>query len=264
MPAPTGPTMDYGLREVIVYELNDELTPAATGPTAYEGYKMRGATAYEFTPPDSREIVGLGEDGITQVAFLPPNETAKATLNADASDPTLAAKVDGTLVRTIGNASLVGGATDKQGEEPSVGVLLRQASRDLATGKAYWHHYILPSVQMFRKGSGMADGKAVTKYQIACNRVSAHLWGEPFTEVLDGYENSQYVEMWSDKPGMISSFLADGTATEFPFGSASYSTTGMSVFADRIKVTSGLTLATTKITFAVAPTAGTWIDVLRF
>lgn len=265
MTAPTERTLNYGLRYASVFELDANGYPKATGTTAYEGVQFKGSTAFELNTPDARKLTGLGEDGITQVVYLPPQEGADGRLNVEAADPVLAALLDGTKVSTVGEATIVGVATDKQGFEPRVGLLLYQAAKGLDTGKTYWHSFIMPSAQVVRKSPGMSADKAVTQYQVAPNRVRKHLWGVQFSNAAEGFLEAQILEFWSNYPPRITAFLGDGTATEFNFP-ANYpavSTDGIKVWKNGTEVTSGLTKALTKITFSVAPANNDLIVVLR-
>ncbi len=267
MTAPNEPTLNYGLRFARLYKLNASGTPAAENTTAYEGLQIKGSTAFELTVPEPRKITGNGEDGVTQVVYLPPLEGTSGTLTQEATDPDVAAFLDDTKVRTLGDATLMGGATNKQGFEPQVGMLLTQAARGLVSGKNYWHSYILPSAQVVKMPGGMTADKAATRHSIAPNVCSAHLWGETFTDTDDGYEQSQFVEVWTNYRPVVTSFLADGVEDEFLFptgtpSAATYATSTV-VFVDGVKQTAGVTITATKITFAVAPTAGKRIDVLR-
>jgi hypothetical protein len=257
--------MNYGLRRVDVIELNSSDTPAAVSTTAYEGMQVKGSTAYEVTMPDPRKITGLGEDGITTVVFLPPQEGASAVLRTDSADPNLAAVLDGTKVAALGEMTMIGMATDRQGFEPRVALIMYQAARGLTTGRTYWHTYISPSAQVVRKSGGMIGDKVPTIYNVAPNRVSKHLWGPAFTMATEGYLSTQFIEIWSNYPIRIASFVADGTAVDFtfPVNFPAVSTAGIKVYVNDVEVTTGITKATTKVTFAVAPTATNRVDIIR-
>lgn len=265
MTAPTEKTLNYGLRFANVYELNTSGTPKASATTYYEGYQFKGSTAFELTVPDARKLTGLGEDGITQVVFLPPQEGATGNLNVEAADPALAAILDGTKVATIGEMSIIGIGTDKQGFEPQVGLLLYQAARGLVTGATYWHSFIIPSAQVVRKSGGMTADKSVTVYQIAPNRTTKHLWGVSFANATEGYLSGQVIEAWSNYPLRIASFLGDNTEDEFlfPVDTPAVQTSGIKVFVDGVAVTTNITLATTKVTFATPPASLARVVILR-
>ena len=265
MAAPTERTLNYGLRYACLYELNASGTPKATGTSAYEGLQFQGSTAFELSVPDARKLTGLGEDGITQVVFLPPTDGADGKLNVEAADPALAALLDGTRVASLGEISLVGIGTDKQGFEPQVGLMLYQAARGLTTGAVYWHTFFIPSAQVVRKSGGMNAEKAVTVYQVAPNRVSRHLWGAAFSNAVEGYLSGQVIEDWSNYPLRLASFLADGTAVDFSFPAnwPAVQTAGIRVFRNGSEVLTGLTKLTGKVTFTSAPTTGDRLDILR-
>ena len=264
MTAPTEKTLDYGLRYVIAYGLNSDGTPAATSTTAYEGLQAQGAVAFDLTVPDARKITGLGEDGVTQVAFLPPSESVEAALNVEASDVTLMAMLDGISVASTGEMSHIGIATDRQGYEPQIGMMLYQAARGLDTGATYWHTYIIPSAQVVRKPHSMNADKGTVVYQVAPNRVAAHLWGVPFSTSTDGFTAAQMIEGWSNYPQKIVAYLGDGTTTDFTFPTAHQAaqTAGITVVVDDVEQTSGVTVATDKVTFSSAPASGARIVVI--
>ena len=265
MSAPTERTLNYGLRFANVFELNSSGTPKATAATYYEGLQFYGSTAFELTVPDARKITGLGEDGITTVVFLPPNEGVSGVLNVEAADPALAAVLDGTKVASLGEISILGLGTNQQGFEPQVGLLLQQAAKGLSTGKTYWHSFWLPSAQVVRKSGGMNAEKAITNYQVAPNRTSKHLWGVSFAAGTEGYTSAQVLETWSNYPIRLASFLAEAATVDFAFPTATpaVQTTGIKVFVDGVAVTTGLTLGVDKVTFTSAPGAGKRVDILR-
>lgn len=265
MTAPTEKTLNVGLRYASVFELDASGYPKASGTTAYEGVQFKGSTAFELNFPDARKLTGLGEDGITQVVYLPPQEGADGRLNVEGADPAIIALLDGTLVRTVGEYSLVGAATSQQGFEPSVGLLLYQMAVGLDSGKKYWHSYILPSARVIQKPNAMNAEKNPTVYQIAPNRVSKHIWGEAFSKTTDGYESGQIVRMWSNYPPRIAAYLGNGTTTAFDFPAAypAVSTDGIKVWKNGAEVTSGITKTVTGVTFTTAPANGDVIVVLR-
>lgn len=266
MTAPTERTMNYGLRYAVVYELNANGTPKGVNHTAaYEGLQFQGSTAFELNIPDARKLTGLGEDGITQVVFLPPQEGADGVLNVEGADPALIALLDGTKAETIGEVTAMGGATNRQGFEPQVGLMLYQASRGLVSGSVYWRTIFIPSAQVVRKPGSMTAEKSVTQYQVALNRVSKHLWGVAFSNVNNGFTQAQFIEAWSHHPLRLASFVGNNSAVEFPFPAdmPAVRTDGIKVWVDGVLVSAGLTLALDKVTFGTAPAAAARIDILR-
>ncbi len=265
MTAPTEKIMHYGLRHVRVIGLNTSGTPAATGTSAYEGLQIKGSTAFDLTLPDSRKLTGLGEDGITQVVYLPPLEGADARLSVEGTDPAVATLLDNTLIATVGEMSVIGLATDRQGFEPQVALHLYQAARGLDTGKVYWHNYFIPSAQVVRKAPSMNGDKAITIYQVAPNRVNKHLWGPSFSMLTEGFLSAQVVEGWSNYPVRIAAFLADGVEDVFTFPTEfpAVQTAGINVYVDDVLTTVGITKATSGVTFASVPTASKRIVTIR-
>jgi hypothetical protein len=179
----------------------------------------------------------------------------------------LTALATGNLIRTLGEANLALVASGNQGFEPNVGMLLQQAMRGLTSGRQFWRTYILPSAMLVMRDGGMTADKSQTVYNIAPNVVSAHLWGEAFAALVEGAESSQMVKVWTNSPLRLTSFVGDNSEDEFLFPvsapSASTFATSTKVFVDGVLLSSGVTIASTKITFTVAPAAAKRIDVLR-
>jgi len=265
MAEPTEKTLNVGLRYVSVYELDANGYPKPTNQSAYEGHQFVGSTAFEINVPDSRKLTGLGEDGITQLVYLPPQESADGLLNVEAADPGLAALLDGTKSFSVGEATMVGVGTNRQGFEPKVAVWAYQEATGIDTGKTYWHTYIMPSAKVIRKPGQMTAEKSVTQYQVGPNRVKKHLWGVPFANATEGFLQGQFLEAWSNYPLRICSFLGNNSAVEFTFPAnfPAISTDGIKVWVDNAEVTTGITKAVTGVTFGTAPAAGKVIIVLR-
>lgn len=265
MAVPTEKIGMFGLRFANFFLLNSNGTPKATGVTAYEGIQAIGSVGLEVDQPDSERIDFNGEDGVTGSAFKGPKTAVSAKLSVEASDPALIAMLDGLKVFSVGEMSMIGAGTEKQGSEPQVGVQVYQAGKGLVTGKVYWHTYWFPSAQVVSKRDGMKDGKSTMIYNIAAMRTNYHLWGVQYTLAIEGFQASQFNEAWSNYPYRLSSFLADGTEDEytFPTTTPAVQTTGMVVIKNGVLVPSGVTKAVDKVTFASVPTALDRIDVLR-
>jgi hypothetical protein len=95
--------------------------------------------------------------------------------------------------------------------------------------------------------------------------VRKHLWGTQFSNTTEGFLEAQLLEVWSNYPLRIASYLGDGTtmAFNFPSNFPAVSTDGIKVWKNGTEVTSGLTKAVTGITFTTAPANGDVIVVLR-
>lgn len=265
MTAPTEKVGMYGLRYAVFYLLNANNTPKATNTTAYEGIQAIGSVAFDLEQPDSERIDFNGEDGVTGSAFLGPKTAMSAKLSVEASDPALIAMLDGLKVYSVGEMSLIGMGTERQGAEPQVGVHVFQAAKGLVTGKQYWHNYWIPSAQVVSKRDGMKAGKQTMVFNIASMRTKYHLWGTQYTMATEGFLAAQWNEGWSNYPYRLASFLADGTATDFSFpaDTPAIQTSGIVAHRNGVLVSSGITKAVDKVTWGSAPTSGDRIDILR-
>lgn len=267
MTAPVEPTMNYGFRYLSVMQLNASNRPKAASATPYQGLQVFGSTTFDLTIPDARKIVGRGEDGVTATALLAPIEVSDAKINVNATDPDVIAVLGDLVKRTVGEAIFMGVATDRQGLEPQLALLMCQKAKGLDTGAVYWHSYLFPSAQVFRKNGSMNDNSANDTLSVAPAVVKQHLWGEDFTMLADGFLSAQALECWSNGMPRITSFKGDNTEDEFlfPTNEPCVSTAGVVVYVNGVKktLTTDYTIATTKVNFVAAPALDADIQVWR-
>ncbi len=263
MTTASGKQLPMGFRFGYIFELNANGRPKATGVTAYEGIPFQGAQAFTLNFPESQRITHYGEDRPLASAFLPSKDPVTGELRSAVDNLDLDAVLSGNKKFEVGEAAMLAAQTDNQGNEPVVGGLFYQKSLDLSTKRARWRSFLLPSIIVQPIPSGFAEGSESARYPIICNPSSAHLWGTPMTLNIEGaLEAAVFRGMTEGKPKLVA-FLGDGTTTVFPLPTSApaLSTDKIVVVKNGTEVTSGITLATTGVTFAVAPALNDDIDV---
>ena len=255
MSATSGKQLSVGLRYAVAFALNSNGTPAASSTSVYEGVQFEGAKAYELTFPESRRITHVGDDRVQAVDYLPPTESVAGKLQTAKNNFTLDALLTGVDVATIGEAKIVARATDQQGFEPQFGLLLYQQSLDAASRLRRWRFHILPIAKAIPQSSGMGDQAAVFDYQIAPTPTNYHLWGTALALNTEGATEAVVIEGMSEGKPNIVAWLGNGTEDEFlfPTSKPAIDVAKVAVWKNGTLVSSGLTVATTGITFTVAP-----------
>lgn len=266
MTAPSGKLYPVGARYVAMYEFGADGFLKAPDQSAYEGRQIVGMQAFTLTLPEYQRISHKGDDRILQVDFLPPTEQATAEIQVSEEDLQNLAIMTSTLVRTLGEAKVVGLATDQQGNEPDLGLLMFQQAVS-GTGTRVWRSFIIPRARLSPRPSGFNENASQHSFQVAMNVSSAHLWGETFVLGTDGFEEAQIVMLHTQyKPNLVG-FLGNGTEDEFLFPTAKPAVaTGKihGVWVDGVKktLTTDYTVTTTAVTFVAAPANNTKITVL--
>lgn len=254
MTASSGKQLGVGLRHAVIFELNSSGSPAATDTTAYEGNQIVGAQAYDLTIPDPRKITHVGDDRPLQVDYLPPNEAMSAELRAARDDFDVLAILSSTSQVTVGEAKVVGLATDQQGSEPQVGLLCYQQALD-DSGQRSWRWYLLPKATVYVHPKGMDENASEHRYMVSPAVVSAHMWETAFASGTEGFTQAQMLLGMSEYKPKIVAFLASTADTTFTLPSSypAAATGKMVVWVDGTEQTSGVTKATDSIEFTTAP-----------
>jgi len=116
-----------GVRRIQIFELNANGTPLGVGAvTPYVGYQLKGAKTYGFNSQEPRKFTHVGDDQALQIDFLPALQAGDAEIAVSAMDYTAISKLSGTKVFQVGEASAIAMATDRQGFEPLVGMMIYQ------------------------------------------------------------------------------------------------------------------------------------------
>ena len=274
MAAPSGKNLSVGLRHAQIFALNSDGYPDAQDSTVYDlgypelpvyaGVQLVGAKAFDITLPETRKIVHTGDDRVLQVDQLPSQDGATAELRTARMDYDAYALLTDTLEMTVGEAKIIGMATDKQGNEPQVGMLLFQQSLEADLGTRVWRSFIIPKALVFPRPGGMSDAATEHAFSVVPQVVSKHLWGKAFSVLTEGYTTAQVLEMQTLNKPHIVAFKADGTEDEFLLETTypAVDVDTMVVWVNGVEQTSGIALATTGITFTSAPANDAIIVVL--
>lgn len=259
----SGKFLPVGMRRATVYELSDSGRPKATDTSAYAGIDWAGETAFELSIPTPRVLPHPGRDSVVAYATLPSQDAASGTLRTSDYRYDILAVLKGIPVGSVGEAKEFPHMSDRDGYEPTVGLLLTQQSQDLDTGLLTWHSYVIPKAKITPAPSGMSAAVGEQVFTITPSKTKERLWGDAFTMATDGYTRAGILEYDTEGFPMVIGFLGSGAATvfTFPAGYDALSTDKIAVFVDGVAVSAGVTKAVDKITFGVAPASNAEITV---
>lgn len=254
MSAPSGKFFGLGFRSAVIFELTEDLLPAASSTAVYEGIEFVGPKALELNVPEARRFYHTGADSVLDVDVLPPLEGATGTLRTGRIDMNAEEYVNGLVVETIGEAlAMIGGVTDQAGFEPQVGVFAMRQSHD-ENGARHWDSRIMPVATLMPQEDAWNDGGAQERnFSVTPSIVTAHLWGPAFSLVTNGSTKGQFVRLMTKGRAKLVAWKGDGSTKEFLFPTTkpAVATSKIHIVTDNGALVnpSDYTLATDKITF---------------
>lgn len=263
MSAPSKKRAGVGFRSATIFALNANGRPAGVNGTAYEGITAEGAKTLTINDPAYRTIYHNGDDRVMQLDQLPPTEAATAELRLGRLNDTLEAALSGLLSFTVGEQNLMlSGVTDKDGFEPTVALVAYRQALD-ETGGRVWHYVIFPKVIASLRESGFDDNPEERVYMLTPQLVSKHLWGVSFAEGVEGGTSGQFIRGVAQYKPKFVAFVGDASQTEFLFPATrqAVATSKITVWVNGALVTSGITKATTGVTWGAAPAAAAEIVI---
>lgn len=258
MPAASGIQYGSGFRFGAVYEI-DQVTGRLKGTSAstpYMGVTFKGAKAWNLSIPKQRRIFHIDADRVAAADFLPPTEAASATIATSADNMVLDQILTANKQVTIGEADTIADLTSNQGFEPLIALLLWQQSLDSVTRLRTWRSFLIPRAKAIPLLSGFADKEVDSTYDILMTPSSTNIFGVSLTALTDGATDAQLFRAMTHGRPAIGAWLGDGYTVDFTFPATytpTISTASVAVFKNGVLVTSGITVTTTKVTFAVAP-----------
>lgn len=267
MTTASGNFLPTGLRRVQLIPLTTGSTaarnglPAASGSALSEGFQIVGGKAYTLTIPDARIIAHTGDDRVLARDILPPLDTSTAELRVARGDFEILALLTGTNVTTVAEMKLIGHATDKQGYEPQFGLLLYQQAIDTDTGAQSWRGFIIPKARIIPKPQGMqGDNPSEITFQVLPYTVTRHLWGVPFQALVEGFTETETVEIHAEGKPWIVYAVGNGSVSSFNFDPTRQAKSAGKVYVtvDGVEKTSGVdyTATVSGVTFTSPPASG--------
>lgn len=256
MTTPSGNQLAVGARKGYVFPLNSAGLPAASSTACYEGLEIVGLKAADLQIPDPRVIQHGGNDRLLATDFLPSMEAITGEIRTASLSQDMNAALSNVSKFSVGEVSFIPWGTDQQGSEIDVAFLVFQQSLDTTSKVRRWRNIIAPRVRAIPILSGMSEQPNEQRMRVVASPTNTHLWGTALEEATEGALEMTFAEGMSEYKPKIVAWKADGTEDNFLFPTAyqAQATAKIKVWDNGTVVTP--TLATSGVTFAVAPTTG--------
>lgn len=256
-------TSAAGLRRVQIFALDSSGYPDGdqSGANGYEGRMVRGISAMTLNIPTMQRIQHRGQDRVIAQDYLPPTEAASGELRTVAQDLGLDALVTRTLLDEVAEATIGGMATDQQGNEIDLCVVVYRQALNTTPGAQQlrqWQHYIFPVARLVPRPGGASQGGGEENiYDLIPSVASKYPWGPAFTLQDNGFTETQLLRATSEYPLVMERFDGDGILTTFNLSWTPISVAKTAAFVNGTASTVSSINSTNKtMTLSVAPPSG--------
>lgn len=246
-----------GLRHGRIYTLDALGLPDAPTwgdpDTAYDGSAIDGIATFTITIPDPQIIPHIGEDRVLQIDALASQEPITAEMMSALTDLELDALIQNVKVEALNEMQIMPRATDQQGLEPDLSMLVYRQSTSMAPatkGARMWQGHLIGRAVIFPKlPAGEQGGKNERSFTVQPKVVSQMPWGIALTLLANGCLETQIFDIHTDKRPHFATWKADGVETAFDF------TTGLVPVTPTVTCSVFLLTATTGIVTDITSTA---------
>jgi hypothetical protein len=243
-----------------VFPLNTDGSPAATSDEPYEGFVFEGSRAFTLTEGDPLVITNLGDMRVKDTLILPTRDPTTGELRVGYTHQDIDAALSNTMIRVVGESTMVPFGTDKQGTEPDCAIITMQMGHDDAK-LTRWHYYMLPKVKIVGKLGSFNETPYEKIYRMSVSASPTYIWGQAFSEITDGATEANGDEGSAEGRPNIVAWLADGYENTFLFNTLRPSISVAKIAAfnwnDGTEYTGGaITKSVTQIALTTPPVAG--------
>ena len=261
------PFVGFGTRKGIVFELDQYGLPAAPDVNPYTGLEIYGVRNFEMTYPEPRRVPHFNGDRVGLVQQFPSLEAAAGTIVVDGNDLNLTSILASVEKFTVSGIEMMPFLTDKQGEEPNVGLLIYQAAKK-TTGVLGWHVQFIASTTMVPRPGPYGDNNYETRYALAPNAVNHFLWGPELTDEAHGAIESGVIDGFALYKPRITSWNADGIEDTFLFDTTQKPTDATYIVVQSVAgvvsiLTSGIVKTVDSVAFAYPPDENVTVHALH-
>lgn len=229
-----------GLRRAQIYEIDSTGYPDGDQDAAdgYDGVRLTGVQSYTPTLPDVQILNHQGDDVVFAQDKLAPTELPSGALNTGKTNLDIDALLGSSLVETLGEAQIGVMATDEQGQEPLVCLVLYRSAQNVdpasaGFGSRHWKQYWFPKTAIIPKDATAEQaGLDQNQYNIVPTKFTMKPWGVPLSDDTNGADQAVYMRTISENPVMMERWTGNGTLTTFNLNWTPINTTKTKVFAN--------------------------------
>mgnify|MGYP006329861867 FL=1 len=216
-------TSASGLRRIQAFALSTTGVPDGdqSGADGYDGVNVEGARSFALTVPGITRVQHIGNDRLLAQDFLPATEGASGTITTAKQNLSLDATLTDTLIETIGETTVGGLLTNKQGSEIDVCIIAYRQALDTTEGAQQlrrWQTHMFPVGRMVpRAGSAEQGGADENSYDIIPTVSTKYPFGHAFADAAgdEGFTEAQYLRFTSEYPPVMERWTGNNTLTTF-------------------------------------------------
>jgi hypothetical protein len=220
MGTPRDITWGLDVYSIIAFPLNSDGSLQAVNTTPYEGVAFAGPKSFDVNYGTARAIANVSQGRVNDTIHLPSIDPKTGTIHCSYDMQSLNALLSGVTKGAVGEGTTVHYGTDKQGQEPLVGLLLSQLVTHDDDGLVVWKNYIVPRATVVPSPHAFTENALDKVYDITFSSAKRELWGENLSEAVHGCLQSTMTDMTTEGKLGIVAWLGDGAETAFLFPAA--------------------------------------------
>lgn len=256
-------TSASGLRRIQIFALDSSGIPTGDEAdiNAYDGINVEGAKSLSLNIPNVQRIQHIGNDRLLAQDYLPPTEGASGEITTAKQNLALDATLTGTSTVQVGETTVGGLVTNKQGSEIDVCVVAYRQALNTTEGASQlrrWQVHMFPVARLIpRAGSADQGGADENRYDVVPSIATAYPWGHAFSNTDEGFTEAQYLRFTAENPPVMDKWTGINTVTTYALNWTPISTAKMAVFDEGTLVTvSSVSVAGKTVTLDSGPTNG--------
>jgi len=233
-------TSAAGLRRAQFFALNTSGYPDGdeSGATPYDGVNVEGIRSFSLNVPAITPVQHVGNDRLIAQDYLPPTEGARGEMSTAKQNLSLDALLTDTLVETIGETTVGGLLTNKQGNEIDGCILFYRQALDTTEGAQQlrrWQTHMFPVMRAIPKAGSAEQGAADENgYDVIPTVATKYPWGHAFSDTAgeEGFTEAQYLRFTSEYPPILNKWDGNNTLATFTLSLTPISVAKTAVFVN--------------------------------
>lgn len=217
MANPSDITWGLDVYRIVAYPLDTDGSILATDTDPYEGIEFAGPKSFVPNLGTVRAIPNISQGRVNDTIHLPSVDPKTAELRASYDKQTLTALFLGVNKDTLAEATRLHYGTNKEGTEPTVGLLASQLVSHDDDGLVVWRHYVVPRATIVPSPVNYDENAIEKLYEVTMASAKRELWGEELTEGTHGCISSTMTELVTENNFAIVGWLGDAVQTNFYF-----------------------------------------------
>jgi hypothetical protein len=202
---------------VVLFPLDADGNLSSVDENAAEGTEFIAPVSFELSLGTPRTIPVVAQGRVKNTFLMPSVDAKSGTLTCAYDSQTLNAMVTGLVQRTLGELKIMAEGTDKEGQEPLVGLLLSQLQAQNEDGLTIWRNVVIPRARLAPLNPAVNQEPLSRQYTIVASPSTKTLWHETLTLANYGCTSAAQLGIHSENKLNIVAWTGDGAEDEFMF-----------------------------------------------